>query len=926
MADDDHTPPADPEKSTESTVGPPGTPERIGPYKVLQTLGEGGMGIVYLAEQEKPIRRRVALKVIKLGMDTKQVIARFEAERQALAIMNHPNLAKVFDAGATEQGRPYFAMEYVKGVPITEHCDRHKLPTIERLRLFRQVCDGVQHAHHKGIIHRDLKPSNILVSIEADKAVPKIIDFGVAKATEHRLTERTVFTEIGVMIGTPEYMSPEQASLTEQDIDTRTDVYSLGVVLYELLVGALPLDPKDLRSAGLDEIRRRILEEEPSKPSARLRTLGDASKDSAARRRTDLRSLARQLHGDLDWVTMKALEKDRARRYGSPSELAADLGRHLQHQAVLAGPPTVPYRATKFVRRHRIGVGSAALLLTILVAFSVTTTVQSRRIAREAETSKRVSEFLADMLADVDPEALGQLLMEDLREQVQTVQRKHGETVEQSEAMLASFDVAMRGVNTTDTGLRLLDELVLARAGDAIEQGLAEKPRIAARLELTIGQTYRKLGLLEQAETHLRRAVETRQQVLGDGHQETLRTMNSLALVCQLQGRYDEAERIFVELLETSKRVLGDHHHNTLTTMHNLATVYEDRGHHEQAEPLYLEVLETSKRVNGDDHPDTISFLSNLALFYLTRGRYEEAEKLSLEALAAKRRILGHDDPNTLKSMNTLALLYKSQGRYDEAEPLFVEVLETHERLRGRDHPDTLSYTNNLALLYQEQGRYSEAEPLFVETLDARRRVLGRDHPRTFKSMNNLAILCSLQGRDEEAGSLFAETLDARKRVLGDDHPETLKSINNLAYFYSEHQRYGEAEPLFAKVLDTRERVLGERHPYTASSMYNLALVHLNQRRYDEAEPLFLRALATQERVLGEGHPTTLRSAYAMARLEAVRGDAVKAKRWLRQTVDAGYSNAAGMVEDSDLEPLHGPEFDALVEHARNNAVAQRTK
>jgi serine/threonine protein kinase len=323
-------PSTDGDRQATATVSPAseGRPECIGPYRLLSKLGEGGMGEVWLAEQQKPVRRKVALKLIKWGMDSKQVIARFESERQALALMDHTNIAKVFDAGATDQGRPYFVMEYVEGVPITAHCDRHRLATRQRLELLMQVCEGVQHAHQKGVIHRDIKPSNVLVRIQGDKAVPKIIDFGVAKATSQRLTEKTLFTEQGVLVGTPEYMSPEQADLTAQDIDTRTDVYSVGVLLYQLLAGALPFESKELRQAGFEEIRRKIREDDPPKPSTRLSTLEDQTSKAAAKsRRTDLSSLKRQLRGDLDWITMKALEKDRTRRYGSPNELAADIGR-----------------------------------------------------------------------------------------------------------------------------------------------------------------------------------------------------------------------------------------------------------------------------------------------------------------------------------------------------------------------------------------------------------------------------------------------------------------------------------------------------------------------------------------------------------------------------------------------------------------------
>ena len=359
-------------------------PERVGPYRILERLGEGGMGVVYLAEQTEPVRRKVALKIIKHGMDTKQVVARFEAERQALAMMDHPCVAKVFDAGSTEGGRPYFAMEYVQGVPITEHCDRQRLTTRERLVLFQQVCEGVQHAHQNAIIHRDLKPSNVLVSYRDGKATPKIIDFGVAKAIKHRLTEKTLYTEMGVLIGTPEYMSPEQAEMTGQNVDTRTDVYSLGVVLYELLVGALPFESKELRQAGFDEIRRKIREEEPSKPSARLSTLGgEHSTESAKRRRTDPSTLRRQLSGDLDWITMRALEKDRARRYGSPSELSDDIKRHLKHEPVLAGPPSTVYRIRKFVRRHRAGVAFSSVAVVLLLGVAMAITVLTEKAKRD---------------------------------------------------------------------------------------------------------------------------------------------------------------------------------------------------------------------------------------------------------------------------------------------------------------------------------------------------------------------------------------------------------------------------------------------------------------------------------------------------------------------------------------------------------------
>jgi len=343
-------------------------PERIGPYRILDELDEGGMGTVYLAERDKPIHQRVALKVIKLGMDTKQVIARFETEREALALMNHPNVARVFDAGVTDDGRPYFAMEYVPGLRITKFCDTHRLTTNERLHLFANVCNAVQHAHQKGIIHRDIKPSNVLVAIQDDKPVVKVIDFGVAKATQQRLTELTLFTEQGQLVGTPGYMSPEQAEMTALGIDTRTDIYSLGVLLYELLVGARPFDDKVLRQAGQAEIQRIIREVDPPKPSTRISSLGVDSTVIAHKRHTEPRALARELRGDLDWIVMKCLEKDRTRRYDTANELALEIRRHLDHKPVLAGPPKASYRVSKFVRRNRAAVVVATVLLAAVAA------------------------------------------------------------------------------------------------------------------------------------------------------------------------------------------------------------------------------------------------------------------------------------------------------------------------------------------------------------------------------------------------------------------------------------------------------------------------------------------------------------------------------------------------------------------------------
>ncbi|MGB6598944.1 MAG: serine/threonine-protein kinase, partial [Candidatus Acidiferrum sp.] len=511
---------------------------QIGPYRLLQLLGEGGMGEVWLAEQKKPIHRTVALKLIKAGMDTKVVVARFESERQALALMDHPNIARVFEAGSTAEGRPYFVMEYVPGLPITEYCDKHRMTLKERLELFVQVCDGVQHAHQKAIIHRDLKPSNVLVLEQDNKAIPKIIDFGLAKATGRRLTDNTMFTELGVMLGTPEYMSPEQADQREQNIDTRTDVYSLGVILYQLLVGVLPFEEKALRAAGIEEILRVIREQEPPKPSTRIRSLGPASAASAEKRQEQTQSFVRHLQGELDWVTMKALEKDRIRRYGSPAELSADIGHYLRHEPVLAHPPSPAYRASKFVRRHRWAVAAAASAAVLLITFTAVTAVQARRIAaerdrasRQAEAAQRVADFMKGMFKVSDPS------------------QARGNSI---------------------TARELLD-----RASKEIDTGLAKDPETQAQLMDVMGEVYESLGLYPQAHPLFEHATDIQRRVNGPRNPETLRSAAELAWLLLEEGHYVEAEKLARETLDIQRQVLGQDDRDTLKSMSELAATLQ---------------------------------------------------------------------------------------------------------------------------------------------------------------------------------------------------------------------------------------------------------------------------------------------------------------------------------------------------------------
>ena len=736
--------------------------ERIGPYRLRDKLGQGGMGEVWLAEQRQPVQRQVALKLIKPGMDTQEVVARFEAERQALAMMDHPAIATVYDAGATPNGRPYFAMELVKGVPITDYCDNHKLTNQERLTIFLKVCEGVQYAHHKAVIHRDLKPGNVLVSVQQDTPVPKIIDFGVAKATGQTLTSKTLHTQLGMIVGTPAYMSPEQAEMTTQDIDTRTDVYALGVMLYQLLVGALPFDTKALLEGGYEAMVRRIRENEPPRLSTKLTTMGRGSTASAQKRRTGVGALQRELTGDLDWITLKALEKDRTRRYSSPYDLARDIERHLNDEPVLASPPSVAYRAQKFVKRHTVGVAAAAAAVLVLIAFAGTMTVQAGRIAaerdranREAETRGQVSAFMTDLFRISDPgEARGNSI----------------------------------------TARELLDT-----GAEKIMGMLTESPELRADLMATIGEVFTNLGLYREAEALLEQALSGRQRGLGDDHQDTLRSLNSLASLYSRQGRYNEAEPLYLETIATQQRVLGNNHRNTLGTLHNLASLYVDQGRYDEAEPLYLETLAIQQRVLGNDHPDTLVSINNLASLYEDLGQYNEAEPLYLETLAVQQRVLGNDHPDTLVSMNNLASLYEDLGQYDEAEPLYLETLAVQQRVLGNDHPDTLVSMNNLASLYEELGHYDEAETLYLETLAVQQRVLGGDHPDTGITLHNLAFLYRDTNRYAESQSLFEQALTVEEKVFGVDHPQVAGTLLEYAALLRQTDDVDGAERLKAR-------------------------------------------------------------------------------------------------------------------------------
>ena len=634
------------------------------------------MGVVYHAHQSQPVRREVALKVIKPGMDSKQVIARFESERQALAMMDHANIARVLDAGTTTAGLPYFVMELVAGIPINRYCDSKRLTLKERIELFLPVCQAIQHAHQKGIIHRDIKPSNVLVKQEENRAMPKVIDFGLAKALGEKLSDATTFTNFGGMVGTLQYMSPEQAELGRKDIDTRSDVYSLGALLYELLTGTTPIEYDPAGGPSYLEVLQRIREEEPEPPSTRLRRSTEME-HAAELRQSDPTRLPKLLDHELDWIVMKTLEKDRARRYETVNGLARDLQRYLAGEPLEAAPPSTTYRMSKFVRRHRAWIAIAAAFTALLFAGVVVSSWMAVRASRAEQESRAVNDFLRnDLLAQ------------------------------------ASIDKQVLRDTKLDPHLEV--RTALDRAAEQIEGKFRTQPLIEASIRQTIGGTYTDLGLFPEAQRHLERAFELRRHTLGQNNLETLTSMNGLARVLERQRKFANAEALYVEVLEARRRLLGAEHPETLDTTYSLAATYGGEGKYALAEDTYAMLLTVQRRVLGEENLNTLASMANLAAIYHFERKYAEAEQMYLRALELYRRINKEEAPKSVVALGNLAELYRDQGKYAQAEPLYVKALDIERRLLGENHRDTMYVMNGLADMYRRQGKYAEAEPLLL--------------------------------------------------------------------------------------------------------------------------------------------------------------------------------------------------------------------
>ncbi len=760
-------------------------PVTIGRYRIMRLVGEGGMGSVYEAEQEQP-RRIVALKVIRRGLVSPDVSWRFSRESQALARLQHPGIAQVYEAGADDRGgglQPFFAMEFIRGQPLVAYADKHNLNTRQRLELMVKVCEAVHHAHQRGLIHRDLKPGNILVD---ETGQPKILDFGVARVTDSDV-QATQRTDIGQLIGTLAYMSPEQVLADPLALDTRSDVYALGVILYQLLAGRLPytISPK------VHEAARAIQEDDPA----------------------PLSSINRSYRGDVETIVAKALEKDKERRYASAADLASDMRRFLADEPIIARPSSAIYQLNKFARRHKALVIGVAAVFAVLVAGILASTQQALRARRaeavalnETATTRAVSDFLEnDILAQA------------------------GSSKQAGPAVSPDPDLKVR--------------TALDRAAARITGKFTRQPDVEAAIQDTVGQTYKDLGLYPEARTHLDRALSLYQRLLGADNRKTLNTMRSLGANAQLQAKYREAETLLTQALQGERRAFGPNDSDTLECMNLLAATYNFQGKYPQAEALENQTLEIKRRVLGPEHPDTLLSMTNLVNTYVREGKYPQAEALGKQAFEIKRRVIGAESPATLNSMNSLAVIYQQQGKYAQAEALNSQTLKIKRHALGQEHPDTLTSMNNLANVYYIEGKYAQAEALYNQTIEIKRRTLGPEHPDTLATMNNLADAEYQQGRYAQAEALFTQVVDTSRRVVGSENQYTLSFLSDMAGMYQREGDYEKAQTVAAETLAGQRHTMGSDNPSTIDAAADLALAYQSQGKFSESEPLAREAV-----------------------------------------------------------------------------------
>ncbi len=846
----------------------------VGPYHIVAELGAGGMGAVYLADQFQPVRRQVALKLIHAGMETTDLLERFRSERDLLARMNHPNIAQVLDVGAADDGRLYFAMEYVPGVPLSDFCDRRGLDVENRLALFLQVCEGVQHAHQKGVIHRDLKPGNLMVADYHGRHLVKVIDFGIAKGLDDfgRLEPGT--TRAGVPIGTPAYMSPEQAKGDASAIDTRTDVYALGGVLYKLLTDEIPI-PEDVISRSTDVgLARALMESVIEPPSVRVANLGVAA-DSEWRRRmaNDPSSHSRLLRGDLDWIVLKALEHDRDRRYASVSELAADVQRFLNHEPVLASPPSRVYKIRKFIARHRVFVAATAAVLVALVAGIVGTTW----MAMEASAQRHLAE-LARAQAEVE------------RDRAEAERSRARAVSGFLEEMIAAPDPwKLQGARIDARDVKVID--VLNDAVRVFEQGRVKDPALYGEIGVLLGRTLRRLGQLEPAEKVLRAAVDDLAATqsadsqpraesvaelglaisqMGDSKvaeatlqglmeidgafealppdlkEETSRVLAELALEI---GEAERAEKLARATLEQAIARHGEDSTAASGARSSLAWILGARGTWEEAEALAQAAYQAERRRLGPAHPQTVNFLGSIAALALRKGDYANAERRYREAAMSAEQVLGADHHETIGYTALRAAALDNGGRHEEAIELFRQLLPRYSRALGADHPDVLTVRSNFAIALRSAKQLDESEQELIEVLAKRRRVLGESHPETVRSLMFLAVVSRDRGDLERAEVLLGQAASLYAEINGPDHPETLMMENNHLVVMRDRGELTSAIEAYAELLPRAEAAFPADHWHLSAIRGNYGVALYRAGRLDDAGPLVLgayRSVASQ--------------------------------------------------------------------------------
>ena len=826
---------------------------RVGVYRLVQVLGYGGMGAVYRAERaDGQFEQEVALKLIRYGRSTDELRQRFANERQILARLAHPNIARLLDGGLTDDGQPYFAMEYVEGVPINRYCDTHRLDVVERLRLFEKVCEAVQYAHQNLVVHRDLKPSNVLVTNDGQV---KLLDFGIAKLLDpHTGGASPTQTQTGMQVMTPEYASPEQ--VRGEPVTTTSDVYALGVVLYELLAGHRPYQ---LKALSPSEIERIVCEQEPLRPSTASSQVSEAYDAEGARhavtpesvslaRRSQPGRLRQRLRGDLDTIIMKALHKEPARRYASAEQLLEDIRRHGEGLPIRARPDTLSYRVSTFVRRHRIGVSATILLAVSLLAGLVGTAWQAR--VAEAERDRAQDE--ADKAAQVA------FFMQDLFE-VSNLSELKGETVTARE--------------------------LLEAGAERIRREWSGQPEARAMMMDAVGLVYQRLGLYAEATPLLEEALAIRREALPEAHPDVAQSLHNVAELLYEKGEYPAAESLYREELTLRHVLYGDEDPTIATVLHNLATVLNTQGEYDTAKSLQQEALAMNRKLRGGEHLEVASDLNNLALILQGLGDYQEAESLLREALTMRRSLLSTDDLGVAAYLNNLALVLQNQGEYASAESLYREALSLKREILGEGHPDVAETLNNLASLLRNLGDYAGAEPLLREALVIKDKLYSREHPSTANTMNNLALVLQAQGAYAAAESLYYQTLAVRRKLLGEDHRGVAVALYDLGSLYQDQGAYAVAEARYREAIDILAISVSDDHPHVAIVSGHLATALQAQGKTTEAERLYEQALDKIEAAWATDHPRRATLLIGLALLWLERGEAGRAEPLLREAL-----------------------------------------